>query len=161
MDANEKIAGMSVSSQYLTFMLDQEVFALDVCQVREVLDLACITKVPQAPEFMRGVINVRGSVVPVVDLRVKFGLEKSESNLETRIIVMELSLDQEIIVLGALADSVHEVLDIRPEEIEEPPKIGGRWKSEFIMGIGKQKDNFIIILDINRVFSTDELVLVS
>lgn len=148
------------TTQHLTFRLDDEVFALDVAQVREVLDLSPITKVPRAPEFMRGVINVRGSVVPVVDLRLKFGLPKTENSKDTRIVVMELSLDGETVVLGTLADSVHEVINIEPEQIEEPPKIGTRWRTEFIKGIGKRDEQFIIILDVDLVFSTDELALV-
>ncbi|QTA88326.1 Chemotaxis protein CheW [Desulfonema magnum] len=148
------------TSQYLTFKLGDEVFALDVAQVREVLDLTTITKVPRTPDFMRGVINVRGSVVPVVDLRLKFGLSETEGTLDTRIVVMELSLDGEITVIGAIADSVHEVLEIGPDQIEKPPKIGSRWRTEFIKGIGKQDEQFIIILDIERIFSTDELAIV-
>lgn len=145
---------------YLTFKLGDEVFALDVSQVREVLDLTLITKVPQAPEFLRGVINVRGSVVPVVDMRIKFGLPRTDDTPDTRIIVMELDLDGEMCTLGALADSVHEVVEMEPDQIEAPPKIGMRWKTEFIRGIGKRNDDFVIILDIDRVFSVDELALV-
>jgi purine-binding chemotaxis protein CheW len=145
---------------YLTFQLGDEVFALDVSQVREVLDLTTITKVPRAPAFMRGVINVRGSVVPVVDMRIKFSLPPTEDTPDTRIIVMELSLDGELSILGALADSVHEVVEMEPDQIEAPPKIGMRWKTEFIRGIGKRNDDFIIILDIDRVFSVDELAMV-
>jgi len=147
-------------NQYLTFKLGEEVFALDVAQVREVLDLSTITKVPGAPEFMRGVINVRGNVVPVMDLRLKFGLSKTENTVDTRIVVMELFLEGETTVLGAMADSVDEVIELDPTQIEPPPKIGSRWKTEFIKGIGKNNDLFIIILDINRVFSTDELAIV-
>ena len=121
------------TSLYLTFRLGDEVFALDVYKVREVLDLTTITKVPRAPEFMRGVINVRGSVVPVVDMRTKFGLAQIEATQETRTIVMELSIDGEVAVLGALADSVHEVLEMEPGQIEPPPKIGMRWRTEFII----------------------------
>ncbi len=146
-------------NQYLTFKLGEEVFALDVAQVREVLDLSTITKVPGAPEFMRGVINVRGNVVPVMDLRLKFGLSKTENTVDTRIVVMELFLEGETTVLGAMADSVDEVIELDPTQIEPPPKIGSRWKTEFIKGIGKNNDLFIIILDINRVFSTDELAI--
>jgi purine-binding chemotaxis protein CheW len=148
------------TSQYLTFRLGDELFALDVRQVREVLDLITITKVPRAPDFMRGVINVRGSVVPVVDMRLKFGMSQIESSLDTRIVVMEVSLDEEMTVLGALADSVHEVVELEPANIERPPRIGNRWRTEFIKGIGKRDEQFIIILDIDRVFSTDELALV-
>ncbi len=155
--AEDKI---SKTGQYLTFGLGDEIFALDVAQVREVLDLITITKVPRAPEFMRGVINVRGSVVPVVDLRLKFGLPKTETGMDTRIIVMDLFLDGETAVIGALADAVHEVMELNSTLIEPPPKIGMRWRTEFIQGIGKHDGQFIIILDIDRVFSTDELALI-
>jgi purine-binding chemotaxis protein CheW len=148
------------TSQYLTFRLGDELFALNVKQVREVLDMIPITKVPRSPDFMRGVINVRGSVVPVVDMRLKFGMSQIESSLDTRIVVMEVSLDEEMTVLGALADSVHEVVELEPANIERPPRIGNRWRTEFIRGIGKRDEQFIIILDIDRVFSTDELALV-
>jgi len=151
--------GITEAGQYLTFKLGEEIFALNVGQVREVLDLAAITKVPGTPDFMRGVINVRGSVVPVMDLRLKFGLSRTENTLDTRIIVMELSLEGEVVVLGTLADSVNEVIDLEPNQIEPPPKIGMRWRTEFIKGIGKRNDLFIIILDIDQVFSTDELAI--
>ncbi len=146
-------------SQYLTFRVGDEVFALDVSQVREVLDLITITKVPRSPEFMRGVINVRGSIVPVVDLRLKFGLSKTENSMDTRIIVMDLFLDGENTIIGALADSVHEVMELDLSQIEPPPKIGMRWRTEFIRGIGKHDGQFIIILDIDRVFTSEELVI--
>jgi purine-binding chemotaxis protein CheW len=147
------------TGQYLTFRLGEEIFALDVAQVREVLDMCPITKVPGTPDFMRGVINVRGSVVPVMDLRRKFGLPESDQTLDTRIIVMEIDIDGEVTILGTLADSVDEVLDLEPGRIEPPPKIGARWRTEFIRGIGKRDDKFLILLDIDRVFSTDELAL--
>lgn len=146
---------------YLTFKLGDELFALNVSQVREVLDLTTITKVPRAPEFMRGVINVRGSVVPVVDMRIKFGLEQTKETHDTRTIVLDLSLDGETVVLGALADSVHEVIELDPTQIEAPPKIGMRWKSEFIKGIGKRNDEFIILLDIDKVFSAEEITQIT
>ena len=148
------------ATQYLTFRIDDEVFALDVSQVREVLDISTITKVPRAPEFMRGVINVRGNVVPVVDLRHKFGLEQTTNTVDTRIVVMELDMDGEVAVLGALADAVHEVIELEAGEIEAPPRIGQRWRTEFIKGIGKRDSRFVILLDIDRVFSSDELDLV-
>ncbi len=152
--------GITETSRYLTFKLEDEVFALDVSQVREVLDLSPITKVPKSPDFLRGVINVRGSVVPVVDLRLKFGMLKIENTLDTRIVVMELDLEGETVVVGAIADSVHEVMELEPGQIEPPPKIGNRWRTEFIKGIGKRDNQFIIILDIDRIFSSDELAFV-
>jgi purine-binding chemotaxis protein CheW len=145
---------------YITFSLEDEMFAVDVGQVREILDSTRITKIPRAPEFMRGVINVRGGVVPVVDMRLKFGMPNAENTSNTRIIVLELDLEGETLVLGALADSVRDVVELDQGQIEGPPKIGSRWRTEFIKGIGKHNDEFIIILDINRIFSSDELAIV-
>jgi len=153
-------AGILETTQFLTFKLDNEVFALDISKVREVLDFTTITKVPRTPEFMRGVINLRGSVVPVVDLRLKFGMAKTEQTVNTCIIITEVTVDNETTILGALADSVQEVLDLEPEHIEPAPKIGTRLNTEFIKGMGKRDGNFIIILDVDKVFSTDELALV-
>lgn len=155
-----KTTGISDTGQYLTFKLSDEVFALDVSQVREVLDLAPIVKVPGTPDFMRGVTNVRGSVVPVIDMRMKFGFSKTESTMDTRIIVMEILIEGEPTVLGTLADSVDEVINLEEDAIEPPPKIGLRWRTELIRGIGKKEDLFILILDINRVFSSEELAVV-
>ncbi len=153
-------AGIAEITQYLTFKLEDEVFALDIGKVREVLDFTSITKVPRTPEFMRGVINLRGSVVPVVDLRLKFGMTKTEKTVNTCIIIVEVTVDNETTVLGALADSVQEVLDLEAGHIEPAPKIGTRLNTEFIKGMGKRDSRFIIILDIDKIFSTDELALV-
>ncbi len=147
-------------TQYLTFILDEEVFALEIGKVREVLDFNTLTKVPQTPEFMRGVINLRGSVVPVVDMRSKFGMAKTEQTVNTCIIIAEIELDGDITVLGALADSVQEVVELAQDQIEPPPKIGTRLKTEFIRGMGRQDERFIILLDIDKIFSTDELTQV-
>jgi purine-binding chemotaxis protein CheW len=145
------------TTHYLTFKLNEEIFALDISKVREVLDFTTITKVPRTPEFMRGVINLRGSVVPVVDLRLKFGMGPTERTVNTCIIITEVTVDNETTVLGALADSVQEVMDLGPDHIEPAPKIGTRLNTEFIKGMGKQNDKFVILLDINKVFSTEEL----
>ena len=147
-------------TQYLTFKLEEEIFALDISKVREVLDFTAITKVPRTPEFMRGVINLRGNVVPVVDMRLKFGMTKTENTVNTCIIIVEIYLDGETTVLGALADAVQEVIDLGAGQIEPAPKIGTRLKTDFIQGMGKRDEGFIIILDIDRVFSADELSLV-
>jgi purine-binding chemotaxis protein CheW len=154
------VTGITESTQYLTFKLADEVFALDISKVREVLDFTAITRVPRTPEFMRGVINLRGNVVPVVDMRVKFGMTKTEKTVNTCIIIVEITLDEDTTVLGALADSVQEVIDLEPGQIEPAPKIGTRLRTEFIRGMGKRDDHFIIILDIDKVFSVDELSLV-
>ncbi|WP_028893649.1 chemotaxis protein CheW [Syntrophorhabdus aromaticivorans] len=155
------VTGITEAAQYLTFKLEDEVFAVWVSKVREILDHTNITKVPRTPDFMRGVINLRGSVVPVVDLRLKFGMTKTEQLVNTCIIVIEIGLDDETTVLGALADSVQEVIELEPAQIEPPPKIGTRLKTEFIKGIGKRENEFIMILDIDKVFSMDELDMVT
>ena len=152
--------GIMETTQYLIFKLEDEVFALDISKVREVLDFTTITKVPKTPEFMRGVINLRGSVVPVVDLRLKFGMSKTEKTVNTCIIIAEVTVDNETTILGALADSVQEVMDLEPGQIEAAPKIGTHLNTAFIRGMGKRDNAFVIILDIDKVFSTDELALV-
>ncbi len=143
--------------QYLTFKLGEEIFALDVAKVREVLDFTTVTRVPRTPEFMRGVINLRGSVVPVVDLRLTFAMTKTEKTVNTCIIVVEVTLDGESVVVGALADSVEEVIDLEPDQIEAAPTIGASINTAFIQGIGKRDTGFLIILDIDKVFSAAEL----
>ncbi len=146
--------------QCLTFRLGEEVFAVDVTKAREVLDFSAITRVPQTPRFMLGVINLRGSVVPVIDLRQKFGLAAVERTRDTCIVVLEITVDGETTVVGAVADSVQEVLELDPDQIEPPPRIGTRLKTEFIRGMGSVGDRFLILLDIDRVFSAEELSLV-
>lgn len=147
--------------QYMTFKLGHELFAIDVAQVREVLEISLITKVPTAPDYMRGVVNVRGQATPVVDLRLRLGLTQGADTVHTRIIVMELHLDGEAAVLGGIADSVHEVIELGPADIGPPPRIAMRWRTDFIQGMGKRGDDFIIILDVNAVFSSEELALVT
>ena len=145
------------SVQYLTFKLADETFALDVAKVREILELTTITKVPRTPDFMRGVINLRGSVVPVVDMRLKFGMSMTEQTVNTCIIVVEVTLDGDVIVLGALADSVQEVVEMEPGSIESAPHIGAKLDTNFIKGMGKIDAHFVMILDIDRIFSSAEL----
>jgi purine-binding chemotaxis protein CheW len=147
-------------AQYITFRLGDELFAINVAQVREVLDLTLITKVPSAPAFMRGVVNVRGSAIPVVDLRLRFGLPPAAETVNTRILVLEIEIEGERAVLGGIADSVHEVIELEPAQIVPPPTIAMRWRSEFIQGMGKRGDEFIILLDINAVFSVDEMTTI-
>jgi purine-binding chemotaxis protein CheW len=147
------------TSHYITFKLGDEVFAINVAQVREVLELPLITKVPGAPDYMRGVINVRGKATPVVDLRLKFGLPQTADTINSRIVVMELELDGENTVVGGIADSVHEVIELEPGQINPPPRIAMRWRSELIQGMGRRGDEFIILLAINAVFSSNDLAL--
>jgi len=147
-------------TQYLTYKLGDEVFAIDIAKVREVLDFTTLTKVPRTPAFMRGVINLRGSVVPVVDMRLKFGMAKTEQTVNTCVIITEVTVDGETTVLGILADSVQEVMGLESESIAPAPKIGTKLNNEFIRGMGKKGNAFIIIFDIDKIFSMDELISV-
>ncbi|HNU36018.1 MAG TPA: chemotaxis protein CheW [Methanomassiliicoccales archaeon] len=153
---------MSVSSingtrQYLTFQLGEEVFAIDVANVREILEYNSVTRVPRSPEYMRGVINLRGSVVPVFDMRLKFGMTGTQKTINTCIVVVEVSYEGEDIIIGALVDSVQEVFELEADQIEPAPKIGTHLRTEFIKGMGKRDERFIIILDIDKVFSIEEI----
>ena len=154
------VTGISEIRQYLTFRLGEEIFGLDVGKVREILDMTTITKIPRTPEFLRGVINLRGNVVPVVDMRLKFGLPAVENTVDTCIVVTEVALEGETTVLGALVDSVQEVFELEPGQIEPAPRIGTRLRTEFILGMGKRDGTFIMLLDVDKVFSCDELSLV-
>ena len=151
------IASINKATQYLSFMLEDEVFAVDIAKVREVLEFSTVTKIPQMPRYMRGVINLRGGVVPVVDLRLKFGMSATEKTINTCVIITEVYLNDQTMVLGALADSVQEVFDLHHEDIEPSPKIGTQLHTDFLMGMGKKNDEFILILDIDRVFSSEEI----
>lgn len=142
---------------YLTFTLAEEQYAVEVYEVKEVLEFTKITKVPRTQDYMRGVINLRGSVVPVIDLRRKFGMGETEKSVDTSIVVLEIQMNGETVTVGTLADSVQEVVNIDTSQIEPAPQIGTRINTSFIEGIGKLEDQFVIILDIDRIFSETEL----
>lgn len=148
------------SRQYVTFCLGEELFGIEVTRAREILDIIQITRVPQTPDYLLGVINLRGQVVPVIDLRVKLGLRQAEINRDSCILVMEVQVDGEPLTVGGLADSVCEVLELRDDQIEPPPRMGTKLKTEFIAGMGKVDERFLILLEIDRVFSVDELAIV-
>jgi len=145
-------------NQYLTFTLAGELFALDIASVREVLDNAVITRIPRTVAFLRGVINLRGNAVTVVDLRMKFGLGRTEMTENTCIIIVEVVIDGESIVLGAMADSVHEVYDIDPAAIEA---MGTVVEPGYIKGMAKHDNSFIVIIDTEKLFSLEELSAVA
>ena len=145
------------TSQYLTFKLDHELFAVDIGKVREVLEFTTMTKVPRTPDFMRGVINLRGNVVPVVDMRLKLGLTMTVKTVDTCVVISEVAVDGERTVLGALVDSVQEVIDLDSGNVAPPPHLGSRIDASVIRGMGKREDQFIMILDLDRVFTADEL----
>ncbi|HEB13174.1 MAG TPA: purine-binding chemotaxis protein CheW [Actinobacteria bacterium] len=145
------------ASQYLAFSLDDELFAVNVDKIREILDYTTVTRVPQTPDFMRGVINLRGGVVPVVDMRRKFDISECQDTVDTCIVVLEVSLDGKITLIGALVDSVQEVFDLEANQIEPPPKIGTNLNTDHILGMGKREEDFIIILDVDKVFSGEDI----
>ncbi|OPZ60265.1 MAG: Chemotaxis protein CheW [Deltaproteobacteria bacterium ADurb.Bin510] len=149
------------ATQYLSFKLADEDFALDIAQVREVLDLPSITAVPRTQGFVKGVINLRGAVVPVVDLRLKFGMNTPEPTVNTRVIITEIDLDDDPTVLGALADSVQEVMELESLCIETPPKLGIHIKTEYLKGMGKRGDEFVMILDLDKIISLSDFSAVS
>lgn len=151
---------LDLTNQYLTFKLDNDLFAVDVEKSREVLDFAEVTRVPQTPDYMLGVINLRGSVVPVINLRRKFGMQEAERTVDTCIIVMEINVNDDKVVIGIVADAVQEVLDLDDSQIEPPPRLGTRLNTEFIKGMGSMDDQFVILLDIDRVFTADELAVI-
>ncbi len=148
------------TTQFVTFQLGDELFGVEVNRTREILSLVPVTSVPQTPDYMLGVINLRGQVVPVVDMRLKLGMAAGEVSQDTCIIVMEIQVDGDCLVIGAQADAVREVLEIGKEQIEPPPRMGTKLKTEFIRGMGKIDEQFVILLNIDRVFSSDELALV-
>jgi purine-binding chemotaxis protein CheW len=155
------VASITDTKQYLTFQLGEEVFAVDVSHVREILEFTTLTKVPRTPDYMRGVINLRGSVVPVLDMRLKFGLSRTERKVDTCIIVVEAFFEDESAIIGALVDSVQEVLELEPDQVEPAPRIGTQLKTEFIKGMGKRDDRFMIVLDLDKVFSSKEFAVIA
>lgn len=146
---------------YLSFQLGEEMFAADVSKVLEILEMRSITKVPRSPSYMRGVINLRGSVLPVLDTRIKFGMNTKEDTVDTCIVVLNVLMEGEPLTLGALVDSVEEVLELTDADIEKPPTIGSKFNPEYLHGMVKMDENFIMVLNVDKVFSTDELVVVS
>ncbi len=145
-------------NSYLSFKLGDEEFAAHVGKVLNILELTKITEVPKAPDYMKGVINLRGTVLPVVDTRIKFGMKPTEYTTNTCIVVMEVELDNDIVQVGALVDAVQAVLEIDDSQIQPPPSIGSKYKSEFIYGMVKVDEKFIMLLDMEKVFSSDEIV---
>lgn len=151
------VPGITTITQFLTFHLAKEVFAIEISKIKEVLEWTSLTKIPRTPDSMCGVINLRGSVVPVVDLRLKFGMPKSERTVNTCIIIIDVVQGDAVTVIGAMADSVKEVMELNPDQIEPPPKIGTSLSTDFMRGMGKQHDHFIILLDTDKIFSAAEL----
>jgi purine-binding chemotaxis protein CheW len=153
----DQVGDIARTDQYLTFTLAEETFAIEIVKVREVIDYVHLTRVPRMPIFLRGVINLRGSVVPVIDLRLILSMPAVEKTVDTCIIIAEVNMDGEPLHLGMLADSVQEVIDIDPSQIDPPPKLGSMLNTEFIRGMGTRGEGFFIILNIDQVLSSDEM----
>ncbi len=149
------------SEKYLTFNLGGEQYGVEILKVKEINKLIEVTKVPRTPDFVRGVINLRGKVIPVINLRNKFGMEETEDTDQTCTIVVEISFQQTFVQMGIIVDSVSEVLDIEATNIEETPTFGASISTKFIKGMAKTKDGVKIILNIEEVLTTDELMSVS
>ena len=157
---NAKVSGAAAiePAQYLTFMLAQEQFAVGILGIKEIIEYQGVTEVPMMPACVRGVINLRGAVVPVVDLLARFGRVSSAVTKRTCVVIVEAACGtDERHVMGLLVDAVNEVLDIAPSDIEPPPAFGARLRSDFIQGVGKVRGKFVLLLDVDRVLAVDEI----
>jgi purine-binding chemotaxis protein CheW len=145
------------SNSYLTFKLGEEEFGAHVSQVLNILEMTKITEVPKTPDYMKGVINLRGTVLPIIDTRIKFGLPETEYTNNTCIVVMDLDLNGDTLHIGAIVDEVLSVIEIEQDQIEPPPSIGNKYKSEFIFGMAKVQEEFVMLLDMQKVLDSDEM----
>lgn len=145
------------SNVYLTFKLGDEVFAAHVGKILNILEMTELTQVPKAPDYMKGVMNLRGAVLPVIDARIKFGMEETEYTSNTCIVVLDVDMDGDSVHVGAIVDSVQAVITINNDQIQPLPTLGSRYKAEFIFGMAKMDEGFIIILNMDAVFSADEI----
>lgn len=153
--SNEELTKIN---SYLSFNLGDEEFATHVGKVLNILEMTDITAVPRSPEYMKGVINLRGTVLPVIDTRIKFGMTPTVYTTNTCIVVMEVEMEGDTVQVGALVDSVQAVLELDDSQIQPPPSIGSKYKSEFIYGMAKSNEKFIMLLNMEKVFSSDEIV---
>ena len=149
------------TTQYVTLGLDREVFAVEVHRVREILDVPAIAKLPNGPAYLLGMIHVRGECVPVIDLRAKLGFAPAAQTAQTRILVLEVEVCGRALVIGLLADRVFEVTPLDGGTVDAPPDIGVRWRSEYIQGIGRRGDAFVVVFDLTRLFSSEDMALVA
>ncbi len=145
--------------KYLTFVLADEEYGLGILKVKEIIGMMPITSVPQAPEFVKGVINLRGKVIPVIDLRLRFGIASIDYTERTCIIVVEVAKASSDVLIGIVVDAVSEVLNIKGEEVEDTPEFGTKVNTDFILGMAKAEGGVKILLDIDRVLSSEEVDL--
>jgi purine-binding chemotaxis protein CheW len=147
------MAGTSSESQFVTFSLDNEMFAVPVGVVREILDHEDAFKIPHGPDYLLGLRDVRGQGVPVVDLRLRLGMAKTERTPHTRLLVLDVQIGEKMLTLGLVADRVYEVTPFRHDEIEGAPDIGVTWRSDYIAGVVRRNGSFVVIVDLARLFS--------
>lgn len=159
--ADTNNAPMAKPGKYLTFSLGGEVYGLEILKVQEIIGMMSVTRVPRTPEFMRGVINLRGKVIPVIDLRLKFGLDQVEDTERTCIIVVQVSKGDTTVIMGIIVDEVSEVLDIIEKQIEPSPEFGAQIDTNFIMGMGKVDKKVVMLLDVDKVLSGGEIEMMS
>jgi len=146
---------------YLTFALSEEMYGLQILAVQEIIQLVPITQVPKTPDFVRGVINLRGKVIPVIDLRCRFGMEPVDDSAQTCIVVVEIGANGQALTMGVVVDQVAEVLDVTGDQVEAPPVFGSTVSTDFILGMGKVGDKVIMLLDVQQVLAGGELVMVA
>lgn len=159
--AGDTAREIAEQNQYLTFLLGDEMFAIGILSIREIIEYGVVTDVPMTPPFIRGVLNLRGAVVPVVDLSVRFGRPARENTKRTCIVIVEIESARGNQEMGVVVDAVNEVLEIARDDIEPPPEFGARIRNDFIKGMGKIEGKFVIVLDMNRVLSVDEVAVVA
>jgi purine-binding chemotaxis protein CheW len=145
------------SNSYLTFKVGEEEFGAHVSQVLNILEMTRITEVPKTPDYMKGVINLRGTVLPIIDTRLKFGLPEAKYTSNTCIVVMDLDFNGDTVHIGAIVDEVLSVVEIEEGQIEPPPGIGNKYKSDFIFGMAKVREEFVMLLDMQKVLSSGEI----
>lgn len=148
------------AGKYLTFQLGKEVYGIEILKVQEIIGMMPVTHVPRTPDFVRGVINLRGKVIPVVELRRKFGMDTREDTERTCIVVVQVSWDAGRIIMGLLVDEVSEVLNVSGDQIEAPPSFGASVDTDFILGMGKVGNKVVMLLDVDKVLASDEIAAV-
>ncbi len=149
-----------VGSRFLSFMIENEAYCLEILKVKELMGMSEVTPIPQTPEYIKGVINLRGQIIPIIDLRLKFGMVFKEYNKRTSIIVVEVDYEGEISYMGVVVDSIREVISIPEENISKASYINSKIKSDFIKGIANTPDGIVIVLDVVKILSDDDLAFI-
>ena len=159
--AKEARAGrLAKAGKYLTFNLGREVYGIEILKVQEIIGMLSVTRVPKTPEFVRGVVNLRGKVIPVIDLRLKFALEPKADTDRTCIIVVQVALQAASVTMGLIVDEVSEVLSVLADQIEAAPSFGSKVDTDFILGMGKVAQKVVMLLDVDKVLASEDLVTI-